>query len=146
MPVGDLVRALAAFDASTMESAVALAARIEALPHLVAGLRLVPEGRARVAALDLRVTIPTMTAVRAFGIRGTASVAEVVTASWWRRPLAVARLVFPSRKMLRRTTPLARRGRSGLVAAYALRPLWMAAGLRAAVRSWRAVSRTGADG
>jgi hypothetical protein len=137
-PLADLARALAAFDGSTVESAAGLAARVGALPQFVAGLRLVPAGRAWAAVFGERVTIPVLTAARALGgAWGTAKVATVVTEPWWHRPITVAQLVFPSRTMLRRSMPLARRGGLGLLAAYALRPLWMVVGLPAAVRSWR---------
>jgi hypothetical protein len=137
-PMADLARALAAFDASTIDAAAALAARVGALPQFVAGLRLVPAGRPWAAVLGERVTIPALTAARALGgAWGTAKVAAVATEPWWHRPVTVAQLVFPSRTMLRRSMPLARRGRLGLLAAYALRPLRMVVGLAAAVRSWR---------
>jgi hypothetical protein len=137
-PMADLARALAAFDASTIDSAADLAAQIGSLPQFVAGLRLVPAGRAWAAVLGDRVTIPALTAARALGgAWGSAKVGTVATEPWWHRPITVAHLVFPSRTMLRRSMPLARRGRLGLLAAYALRPLWMVVGLPAAVRSWR---------
>jgi len=137
-PMADLARALTAFEPSTIDSAAALAARIGALPPFVAGLRLLPAGRGWAATLGARVPIPTLTAARALGgAWGTAKVATVVAASWWHRPVMLVNLVFPSRTMLRRSMPLARRGRLGLLGAYALRPLWMVVGLPAAVRSLR---------
>jgi hypothetical protein len=141
-PLDDLARALAAFDVPIMGRAATLATRIGALPAFVAGLALQPEGRALAAVLGLPTAVPAATAVRAMGgTRGTVSIAELLATPWWRWPSAVARRAFPSCTLLRRSMPLARRGRAGLVAAYSLRPFWLAARLPVAVVSWRAGKR-----
>jgi len=145
-PLADLARALATFDRSTVQAAAELAVRIDAMPAFVAGLRLVPAGHAFADVLGRGVEIPATTAVRALtDVRGTDSIATVLAEPGRRRPLAVARLVFPSRTVLRRTTPLARHGVVGLVAAYTVRPLWMTVRLPSAIRAWRSAANAWRD-
>lgn len=145
-PMADLNAALATFDPTTMDTAAALAVRLDAMPAFVAGLRLVPGGQSLARVWGAGVAIPTATAVRAVhggrAGRGAGSVAQVLDASGWRRVPVVVGRTFPSRAAIRRSMPLARRGRIGLVAAYALRPLWLAISLPAAVRARRAALRT----
>lgn len=145
-PLADLARALATFDRSAMEAAAALATRIDALPAFVTGLRLVPAGHALAEALGRGVEIPAATAVKALtDVRGTGSISRLLAEPGRRRPLLMVRRAFPSPTVLRRTMPLARRGPAGLVAAYTLRPLWMAIRLPAAIRAWRTAARTWRD-
>jgi hypothetical protein len=145
-PLADLTRALERFDESTLEGAAALAGRLEALPLFVAGLRLVPAGAAWARSLGRDVRIPDATAVRALTrVRGIDTLELLRGAPGWRRLLVLVQRTFPSRAALRVSMPLARRGRLGLLAAYAVRPLWLAVRLPAAARAWRTAVRAWSD-
>ncbi|HET9518331.1 MAG TPA: nucleotidyltransferase family protein, partial [Actinoplanes sp.] len=140
-PLADLELALATFDDATMDRAAELADRLGALPNFVAGLRLLPQGRRVAARYGQGLRVPAETAVRiATGQRGAVTLSRLSALPGRRRPITIARLLFPSPALLRRTTPLAQRGRLALPAAYAVRLVTMAVGLPAAVRAWRAAS------
>jgi hypothetical protein len=137
-PLADLVRALELFDEYTMDQAALIARRLEALPQFVAGLRLVPQGAALATRWGHGVRVPSTTAAWALSrVRGVGTLVLVRAAPFWRRPLVIVQRAYPSRALLRRSMPLARRGPLGLAAAYLLRPVWMAVRLPAALRAWR---------
>ncbi len=140
-PQTDLARALAVFGPEVFGAAAPLAAEIGALATLATGLRLVPQGREPAERIGTGVAVPDALLVRAHGTaRGAGSVAAGLAEPARRRPRVVAQRAFPSRAALRLSMPLARHGRWGLAAAYAVRPLWIAARLPSAVRAWRAAT------
>jgi hypothetical protein len=122
-PARDLERLLALLGREEWARVDALAERVGAGAAFGVGLRRVPAGRAvahrhgRGAADDAP--------------RGAAALAAV------RRPADLARVLFPPAGHLREVSPLARRGRLGLAAAYAVRLADRAIRLPAALAALR---------
>lgn len=140
--VDELRRALARFDQREWEEAAALARRLGATEAFAIGLRLVPEGVALASALGLSGTVDARRRLAwseaPYGARALAAFAD---ASFQQRVRLVVRLLVPNPRSMRLGTPLARRGRFGLAAAYALRPLRLVQRLPGALRAVRAARR-----
>jgi hypothetical protein len=142
----DLGRGLELLELGVWRQARELAVQLDALPGLGAGLRLLPEGARVARELELPQYVTPEIALRAagppdlslglnrlIGMRGTAARVRYMTSK-----------TFPSPAAMRAWSPLARRGRLGLAAAYAWRIPWLASGIvpaMRAVRSARAASR-----
>jgi hypothetical protein len=133
----DLGRALELVDFDVWQEARILAIELGALPALGAGLRLLPLGDAVARKLELPNYVTAEIALRTAGapdlslgmnhlleLDGTAT-----------RARFVASRAFPSPAAMRAWTPLARRGRLGLAAAYLWRVPWLAARLVPALRA-----------
>jgi hypothetical protein len=141
-PMMDLERALAKAPRPTWIEARRLAERLGAAETFAAGIRLLPAGadlataigagRGKTAEAALRLdTVPT-----AEGFRQLAQTPGL------RRKLAIVlREAFPSRAFMRWWSPLARRGRGGLVLAYCWRPLWLAYRAVPGYLAWRRAAR-----
>ncbi|HUQ18202.1 MAG TPA: nucleotidyltransferase family protein [Gemmatimonadaceae bacterium] len=135
-PLADLARALERFDDATWESASRLAEQVGALAAFAAGLRLLPRGAAR--APDVAPTVDVV-------LRSSGAPPLSLGMDWLLRThgirekaALVKHVLLPPSGALRTWRPLARRGRAGLVAAYASQPLWL---MRHAIPSLRAVLR-----
>jgi len=139
----DLAAALERFDRDTWEAAAELAERLRATPAFAAGLRLHARGKALAAELRLSEDRPFDVALLALTpARGAHSIHAVATAGGARRKLTLLlRLLVPAVAFMRHTSPLARRGRLGLVAAYLSRPFVLAYAFVPAVRALRQASR-----
>jgi hypothetical protein len=143
----DLARALELSRVDDWEAVTALAAELDALPALVAGLELTPLGQ-RIAAKLGASTNPTIEVA----LRSSSAPHTALGFDWLARtPGLVARLRFLARKavpppgVVRGWSPLARRGRASLVAAYILRLVWLARWAVPGFRAWRRARRvTGA--
>jgi hypothetical protein len=135
----DLGRGLDLLELGVWRQARVLAVQLDALPGLGAGLRLLPEGARVARELELPEYVTPEIALRAagppdlslglnrlIGMRGTAA-----------RVRYMASKTFPSRAAMRAWSPLARRGRLGLAAAYAWRIPWLASGIVPAIRAVR---------
>jgi hypothetical protein len=142
-PLDDLAQALAQLPVEVWEAASALARRLDATTAFAAGLRLLPEGSVQAATLGLPIQHSAETTLRADTARPMA-----LGFDWLARTPGVrakARLVrakaVPDGAFMRAWSPLARRGRAGLAAAYFWRVLWLtwhaAPGFRAWRRAWR---------
>ncbi len=142
-PVRDLEAAVAGLPEEAWLAAARLAARLGADQALAAGLRLVPEGRPLADRLGLPTDLTPQLALlaggenpvalgieRLAGARGLRARARVLGRALWPRPTA-----------MRAWYALARRGRSGLVAAYLLRPAWLVGQLPVALGVWREARR-----
>jgi hypothetical protein len=152
-PLADLTRAVESVPEATWHDAAALARRVDALPALVAGLRLDDRGRALADRLGDPGPVPLDVALRA----AAAPPLAVDLARLARTPgvgpklRLAARKLVPTPALLRVWSPLARRGRLGLIAAYLWRPFvvtWrmpsaLASLRRARVPKGRAGSVTG---
>jgi hypothetical protein len=137
--VMDLERALTVFDDQCWEAARELAVALEAQAAMGVGLGTSAEGRARARRLSL-VTEPTPAQRLLWdGAPWSATVLEALIAERGVRARLrmLARVLWPTPAALRRGSALARRGRRGLVAAYAFRPLQLARLLPDAVRARR---------
>lgn len=108
---------------------VRLAERVQAVGGLAAGLRLViPSGVELADRLDLPTEVPFKIAIRSKG--GAPPLALgidwLVSSPGIRgKGRLVLRKIFPPVSFIRAWSPLASRGRMGLIAAYAYRPLWV---------------------
>ncbi|MBA3363019.1 MAG: nucleotidyltransferase family protein [Actinobacteria bacterium] len=108
---------------------VRFADRVGALGGLAAGLRLlVPSGVELADRLGLPAGAPLEIAIRSKGGAPALSLGIdwLVSSPGVRgKGRLVLRKIFPPASFVRAWSPLARRGRVGLVAAYAYRPLWV---------------------
>ncbi len=128
-PFEDLRRALAVVSAEQLRQVVDLSRRLGAEDALVTGLCLIPEGEAIVARLGLN---PHRRDILRFEGSSEVEAAayqlqRIADAQSWRERVDLSLdMVFVSPAVLREGSALARRGRAGLVAAYAIRP-WVLA-------------------
>jgi hypothetical protein len=120
----DLARAVRAAGPEEWREAAMLAERLDALPAFSTGLRLLPEGAKLAARLDLPVAASTEASLRSSNApRGALGLEELARARGLRAKLElIARNIAPSPRFMRAWSPLARRGRMGLAAAYVWRP------------------------
>jgi Uncharacterised nucleotidyltransferase len=123
----DLTRAIERLPDAAWEQAAQLARRLGAEAAFAAGLELVPGGAALVERLSLSSSRPVDVILRATGPPPLALGLEWLSRTPGLRAKAalVARTALPARGALRSWRPLARRGRLGLVAAYASHPFWL---------------------
>jgi hypothetical protein len=136
----DLGRGLELLEPEAWQQARELAARLDALPALGAGLRLLPEGETVARELQLPTSVTAEVALRATGAPdlslGMNRLLEMNGVA--ARARYAASRAMPSPAAMRAWTPLARRGRLGLAAAYAWRLPWLATRLVPALRAVRA--------
>ena len=141
-PLEDLRRAIESLDATVWDAAAALAAEVAARGALAAGLRLLPQGAALAARLDLPEP-----SVEATLLATTPPPVAVALIHFGELPGAGARIRFIARKLvptpryMRAWSPLARRGPAGLVLAYLWRPLWLVRHTPAGFRAWHRARR-----
>jgi Uncharacterised nucleotidyltransferase len=137
--MADIGRALSEVPPSIWREAGALAGRLDALPAFAAGIRLHPHGQALLDELGITAALTPEIVLRAESApplaQGLAWLSQLPTAR--ARARFVASTAFPPPSYLKVWSPLARRGRLGLVGAYLWRPLWMAAHIIPALRAWR---------
>jgi hypothetical protein len=148
----DLAHAAQRLPIELWEEALILAEQLEAVPAFAAGLRANPEGRRLADRLELaELTPPVDVAIRQGG--GAPPLAAgmnwLLTTHGLRRKLkVVARKIIPPPRFMRAWSPLARRGRVGLLLAYVARPVWVAVRVppaaRAVFRARRAERRASA--
>jgi hypothetical protein len=139
-PIEDLRRAIVLADEQLWSLALEQAQAFDGVPALASGLRLLPEGVELTRRLGIdsvrspvhelrRQGIPTAEGIDALLSPGIGARQRLVT---------VERELFPSAEFMRWWTPLARRGRLGLAAAYVWRALWLLLNApRAIVTLWR---------
>ena len=136
----ELERAVTSTDQAVWTAAVELAEALDAVPALAAGLRTSAAGRSLASTLDLPADRPVEVALRASSPPPVAlGFDQLARAEGWRARLRIMRhKVAPPATFVRAWSPLARRGRLGLVLAYAWRPLWLLRSAPAGFRAWRA--------
>jgi hypothetical protein len=139
----DLERALTRFPPHAWIPAARLALELGAGEAFAAGLRLTPEGARLADELALSEVVSRrrrlMAAEQTPGSLGVLRILEAPTAR--ARLRAVRDELLPAPAMMRSTSPLARRGRAGLVLAYPARVLARAFRLPEAIRALRASRR-----
>ncbi len=135
----DLERALETLPSTTWDQAAEVAARLNALPSFVAGLRLVPAGAALAAQLKLPKAISVEATLLVSSPPHTAGGFE-----WLERlpgsrakSIFLVRKLFPPAAWLRSWSPLARRGSLGLAVAYVWRPIWLLVHAGPGLVAWR---------
>jgi hypothetical protein len=125
-------------------AADALAQRIGTGERFCAGLSLVPEGRALLAALGRRFVPSPEQAFLWSGAQGARRLLALQVAGTHRERFRVlGTALFPQPRSMPQYSALARRGRAGLVAAYAARPFVLLVRMPAVLRASRRL-RSGA--
>lgn len=145
--VTDLERALDQLDTELWEAAAAVAARLDALAAFAAGLRLVsPAGEALSRRLAVSGARSVRMDLRESGVPMTEGLYELWQAPGIKAKLRVARdEIAPKPAFMRWWSPLARRGKLGMVAAYAWRPIYLLTHAPAAIRVIQRVRRDAAQ-
>ncbi|MDQ1708766.1 MAG: hypothetical protein QOG49_151 [Frankiaceae bacterium] len=145
-PAEDLDRALALTDLPEWRKAAALAAKVDALAAFAAGLGRTAAGRDLLDALGVAPAANTYEVLRA----STPPPMSLGIARLLDRPDArglgreLLREIVPTRAFMRVWSPMARRGRAGLLAAYVWRPFSLVIRLGPAARAYlRARRRSG---
>lgn len=143
LPLNDLDRAVARFELHCWRQARDLAERLDAISGMGAGLGLTAAGRELAQRLALETDPGAALELLWAGAPWSGAVVEsfVGERSARRRLGLLGRLMVPSAGAMRRGSALARRGRGGLLAAYALRQLRLLRGLPRALASWRRFRR-----
>ena len=135
----DLARALERVDTPTWHRAAVLADELDAAPAFAAGLQLVPAGRELCRTLDLLPAVPRR--LRMVVAATDAVAIEIEKLVSMRGARARIRLVahglIPSRRYMLAVSPLASRGRLGMVGAYLWRPFRLLGRFTGGLRAWR---------
>ncbi len=143
----DARRAVERLPRSLWEEAAELAQELDALGAFAAGIRRAPAGERLLRELGVDAEITFDLAVRAEGdvptIRGLSRLREARGVE--ARAVLLARELFPTPTFMRRWSAIARRGRVGLAAAYAIRPFWLAWHLIPAYRAYRRAAAHAAE-
>lgn len=141
--IEDLSRAIQQLDRRAWSEAAELARALDVQPALATGLHLLPEGRELSEALGLgpASSVDGWLAITGAS-QGAVAVEDMLRQAGLRRRAAFAAArISPSPRFMRQHRSLARRGRRGLVAAYALRIANIATSTPAALRSWHRARR-----
>lgn len=143
VPMEDLQRAIEILPLETWHEAARVAEQLEAVPAFATGLRLLPAGELVAERLGLPATVSVETLLRAetpphltLGFEKLSSLEGPGSKARF-----VARKLFPPPANMRFMTPLARRGRLGLAAAYLVRVGWLARHASRGFRAWMRARR-----
>jgi hypothetical protein len=139
--VRELELAVIRADEATWRAVADLAREIDAGAALVTGLRLAPSGAALADRLDVPAASSVEVHLRAQGVAHGLTVARFAEAGSVERLAIVRHKVVPPATFMRKWSPLARRGRLGLAAAYLWRPVWLLSRTPRALREWRSAKR-----
>lgn len=143
-PAEDLSRAIRTLPREQWREVAALADRLQATDAFAVGLGLLPEGRELASWLELRPPRSADASLRvkpiplALGFEHLATTPGVVA-----RVSLVLHELFPTPEFMRWWSPLARRGRLGLMAAYGWRPLLLLTQAIPGFLAWRRARREG---
>jgi Uncharacterised nucleotidyltransferase len=142
-PLEDLARVLDLLSLEEWRIVSQMAEKLEALSALSAGLRLLPRG----SSLATQLALPETTSVETV-LRSASAPTMSLGFDWLskthgfrRRTTFVTRKIFPHRAFMCAWTPLARRGRLGLAAAYLWRVTSLTARAAPAYIAWRKAQR-----
>jgi hypothetical protein len=137
-PVRDLRQALDRAPVETWARALALAEKVDAAGAFTAGLRVLPRGREIADEIGAGHALGAEAALRLSEVPMVEGFQELAETSSLRERLAlVARELFPNPTFMRWWSPMARRWRIGLVAAYFWRPIWLLLHTPRALLAWR---------
>ena len=137
-PLEDLSRVLGRFTSEDWRATSDLAERCNAAEAFAAGLRLLPSGEVLAAQLGLSVTTSVETILRARTAPDMSLAFEQLakTHGLLEKIKLTSRKALPEAAFMRAWTPLARRGRAGLVAAYGWRLAWLLWHAPVGFRAW----------
>ena len=137
-PVADLRRALDELRLEVWRESAALASELGAEPMFTTGLGMTEAGKAVLATLGIaeQKTIEAALRVRtppdlALGLHRLTTIRGLLP-----KAAFIVRKAVPPPAWMRAWLPLAGRGRLGLAAAYAWRPVWIVLSTPAAARAW----------
>ncbi|MDQ3983053.1 MAG: nucleotidyltransferase family protein [Actinomycetota bacterium] len=138
-PREDVTRAIERLPRSLWVEAARISEELQASGAFAAGLRMTPAGEDLARELDLPLSAPADVLLSANNPPPLAVGLEWLTRrkGVWAKVVLVARKIALPPSEMRRWTPLARRGRTGLALAYVWRPFWLIAKLPRAVRALR---------
>lgn len=138
----DLRRAIATVPEATWHRAAELAQRLDAAAGLASGLRLLPEGEDLAGRIGVGSARSVRTSLKSIDVPLAQGFGELAAAPGARAKLEfIGRELVPTAEFMRWWSPLARRGRPGLVLAYPWRLLYLAARAPAGLRAWRRAVR-----
>lgn len=147
-PLQDLARALDHFDRATWRDAASVARELEALDAFAAGLRRLDKGRSAADELGLSAQQSMRVALTSVEMPTRARLGTTLLEDFMATPGLEAKLrraawvAVPSPAYMRHSAkPLARRGRAGLIAAYAWRPMDLAAKAAPVILAWMRARR-----
>ncbi len=144
-PLEDLRRALELVPEQTWRDAADLARRLRATEAFATGLRLLPAGAALATRLDLASAASAEATLRLEPVPLALALEHLAQTRGWRARLEILlRELFPTVAFMRWWSPLARRGRLGLVAAYCWRPLYLLLHLGPGFVAWQRARRSAA--
>jgi hypothetical protein len=135
--VEELELALGRAPVETWREAAALARELGAGPAFAEGLRFTPSGPALAERLDLAVDSSVEAQLRAKGFAEPLTIEQFARADAAGRASMIRHKLFPPATFMRSWSPLAARGRAGLLLAYLWRPFWLLRRLPRAFRQWR---------
>jgi hypothetical protein len=143
--ITDLELALARMDDELWLRAADAAERTSGLAAFLSGLRTVAAGRELAQRLELPDVHSVHSLLHAQAVPLAEALHQLSGVPGSRAKLAlVAREIVPTPEFMRWWSPVARRGRRGLAAAYLWRPIYLATRLpRASLALWRARRRAG---
>ena len=136
-PIEDLRRALAIADESIWRQAVELAERLDGLPTFASGMRLLPQGAELIRRLGVEDEVRSARhELRYEGVPTAEALDDLLQPGMTnrRRLRTVAGELFPRPEFMRWWSPLARRGRLGLILSYPWR--WLRLALQAPRGLW----------
>ncbi len=143
-PLEDLARAIEKLSTAEWAEVALLAQRLEATEAFATGLRLLPRGGTVASELGLPARPSTDALLRLEPVPLAQGFEQLATTVGVRARLTlILRELFPTAAFLRWWSPLARRGRIGLLAAYCWRPVWLLIHAAPGFLAWREARRDG---
>jgi hypothetical protein len=144
-PYRDLELALDLLSAELWAEAAEVAAELRALPGFATGLRLSPDGLALAERLGVAAEASVDSLLKVANVPLAQGFEELATTPGLRGKLSILRReLVPTAVFMRWWSPLARRGRLGLAAAYLWRPIYLALRAGPALVAWWRARRVAA--
>ncbi|MGH2761793.1 MAG: nucleotidyltransferase family protein [Thermoleophilaceae bacterium] len=145
-PMRDLEAALEVLPEELWAEAAEVAAQLDALPGFTTGLRLSPAGHALAERLGVGGEASVDALLRVAHVPLAQAFEELAGTPGMRAKLSVVRdELLPTPGFMRWWSPLARRGRLGLAAAYLWRPLYLVLRAGPGLVAWRRARRVAAS-
>ena len=140
-PIEDLARAVVTATDEEWRAAASLASALGGLEAFASGLRLLPAAAVVAERLDLAGTRSLQHELRGTQVPLAEGLNELISAPLSAKVRILRRELFPTPAFMRWGTPLARRGRVGLLLSYPRRWLWLLSRFPAAAMTRHRVRR-----